>query len=309
MNYYKRFPGDYSRDTAHLSLAEHGAYALLLDVYYATSRPLPNDRPAVHRICRAFTAAERKAVDSILDQFFFADGDLLRNARADREIEAEQVRISKARENGNRGGRPRKNQNGTEEKPAGFSEETQEGSEKKALQRQHQVTTSPDQGFTTFTPAHPGGEGFELTPEAKDLHPAKPTQLNPGTTRAREANAVPVSAETWTAYAAAYRQRYGVDPVRNATVSAQLAAFVKRLGAEEAPQVAAFYVRHNGAFYVRNKHATGPMLKDAEGLRTEWATGRMVTNTEAQQQDRKQNTVNAFAPLLAEARAREANGK
>ncbi len=306
MNYYKRFPGDYSRDTAHLSLAEHGAYALLLDVYYATSRPLANDRAAVHRICRAFTPAERKAVDSILAQFFVADGDLLRNARADREIEAEQVRISKARENGNRGGRPRKNQNETEEKPSGFLEETHEGSEKKALQRQHHVTTS--QGLTTFTPESPGGNGFDLTPEAKDLHPAKPTQLNPGTTRAREAKPAP-SSETWNAYATAYRQRYGVDPVRNATVSAQLAAFVKRLGAEEAPQVAAFYVRHNGAFYVRNKHATGPLLKDAEGLRTEWATGRMVTNTEAQQQDRKQNTVNAFAPLLAEAQAREANGK
>ena len=30
MNYYERHLGDYARDTAHLSMMEHGAYGLLL---------------------------------------------------------------------------------------------------------------------------------------------------------------------------------------------------------------------------------------------------------------------------------------
>lgn len=107
--------------------------------------------------------------------------------------------------------------------------------------------------------------------------------------------------ETWAAYSAAYRGRYGVDPVRNAQVNAQLAMLVKKLGAEEAPAVAAFYVGHQAQFYVAKGHAVGPLVADAEKLRTEWATGRQVTSTQARQADRSQATFNAFAPLLEEA--------
>ncbi len=142
----------------------------------------------------------------------------------------------------------------------------------------------------------------------QDLLPVDQPKKNLGTTRAREAKPAPTS-ETWDAYCVAYRERYGVDPVRNAKVNGQLAQVVSRLGGSEAPAVASFYVRHNFALYVRAKHPVDLMLRDCEGLRTEWATGRTVTTTEAMQQDRKQNTVNAFAPLLAEAQAREANGK
>ena len=31
MNYYERHLGDYARDAGHLSMLEHGAYALLLN--------------------------------------------------------------------------------------------------------------------------------------------------------------------------------------------------------------------------------------------------------------------------------------
>ena len=39
MNWYKRYIGDYQRDTGHLSMVEHGSYTLMLDTYYATGRP------------------------------------------------------------------------------------------------------------------------------------------------------------------------------------------------------------------------------------------------------------------------------
>jgi len=53
----------------------------------------------------------------------------------------------------------------------------------------------------------------------------------------------------------------------------------------------------------RAKHPVDWLLRDAEGLRTEWATGRITTNTEACQVDRKQAIFNAFVPLLAQAEA------
>lgn len=83
------------------------------------------------------------------------------------------------------------------------------------------------------------------------------------------------SVPTWDAYEAAYRARYGVGPVRNVTVNAQLKAFVKRIGAEEAPLVAAFYLRMEEQHYVKNKHGAGPLLQDCEGIRTAWATKQL----------------------------------
>ena len=113
------------------------------------------------------------------------------------------------------------------------------------------------------------------------------------------------NAETWNAYCEAYRARYQVDPVRNATTNAQMANFVSRLGIEEAPHVARFYVAHNKAWYVQQSHAIGPMLSDAEGLRTQWATGNRVTAARAQQMDRTQTNGDVFAELIAEAREKK----
>ena len=84
--WYPHYPGDYGRDTAHLSLVQHGAYRLLLDHYYATATPLPADVTALYRICRAFDEAERKAVDFVVAQFFELLADGYHNARADMEL-------------------------------------------------------------------------------------------------------------------------------------------------------------------------------------------------------------------------------
>jgi uncharacterized protein YdaU (DUF1376 family) len=110
VNFYNHYIGDYQRDTGHLSLVEDAIYRRLLDTYYATERPLPNDPKQLARIVRATTPAERKAITAVVDQFFPVAADGLRhNARADREIPAAQDRITKARENGRHGGRPPRN--------------------------------------------------------------------------------------------------------------------------------------------------------------------------------------------------------
>jgi uncharacterized protein YdaU (DUF1376 family) len=70
MHYYKRHIGDYAKDTSHLSLLEHGVYAVLMDWQYASEKPLPAGNVAIYRICRAVTAAEKRAVDSILEEFY-----------------------------------------------------------------------------------------------------------------------------------------------------------------------------------------------------------------------------------------------
>lgn len=118
----------------------------------------------------------------------------------------------------------------------------------------------------------------------------------------------PPTNPVWQKYRTAYDLRYHVEPVRNGKVNGMLAKLLDRLPANEAPEVAAFYVAHNRSLYVSAKHAIDLLLRDCEGLRTEWASGKTITDTEARQADRTQATGNAFAPLIAEARAKEANG-
>lgn len=96
-------------------------YALLLDSYYATERPLPAQLESLYRICRAMTRAEKQAVDSVAAQFFPVSDDGLRhNKRADREIPEAQRRIQTARKNGVLGGRPKK----ASKNPPGSTTET-----------------------------------------------------------------------------------------------------------------------------------------------------------------------------------------
>lgn len=101
MNYYRRYVGDYLRDTARLSMLEHGAYNLLLDYYYADERALPADLDELYLMVRAMTPADRKAVDKVLRLYFVLKPDGYHNGRADHEIRVSQT----ARGNGGKGGR------------------------------------------------------------------------------------------------------------------------------------------------------------------------------------------------------------
>lgn len=98
------------------------------------------------------------------------------------------------------------------------------------------------------------------------------------------------SAAIWAAYSTAYFNRYGTDPVRNAKVNRQLCDVVDRLGAEEAPQVAAGYVGSGNSFYVLRRHSVDLLLRDCESLRTEWATGTRMSATEARHLDEHQTS-------------------
>lgn len=160
MNFYKRFMGDYGRDTAHLSLAEHGTYTLLLDHYYSTEAPLPADYVPLYRICRAFDDAEQLAVRTVADQYFPVGQDGKRhNGRADAQIAEDRNRIDTAKENGRKGGRPKKQSqpapqeepdNKPNENPTGFDSEThsapQEEPTTKARHSQSH-TQEPDGSF------------------------------------------------------------------------------------------------------------------------------------------------------------------
>lgn len=95
----------------------------------------------------------------------------------------------------------------------------------------------------------------------------------------------------WEAYSAAFLQRHRTEPTRNMRVNIDLGRLIDRIGAADAPAVAAFYVRHPAAFYVGQLHPVWALLKDAEKLHAEWRRGQVQTMTEARQ--REQTSSNA----------------
>lgn len=141
MNYYERHLGDYAKDTAHLSMMEHGAYTLLLDRYYSTEKGIPEDQ--AHRVARARSKEERAAVDAVLAEFFTLSDGVWINRRAEEEIPLATARINAARVNGKKGGRPKGSKSGTQEKPNGLSL----GSENETQTKAHQT---PDTSISSL---------------------------------------------------------------------------------------------------------------------------------------------------------------
>lgn len=182
MNYYERHLGDYSKDTAHLTMIEHGAYGLLLDRYYGTEAGIPADQ--VHRIARARTKEEKAAVDVVLAEFFQLIDGVWINKRAEEEIAKAHVKINAAKENGKKGGRPRKvkpgSENETQPKPGGLFL----GSENETQQKAHQtpdtnhqtpITSKPPEDTHGISPSRAGAVCVALRAEGlASVNPSHP---------------------------------------------------------------------------------------------------------------------------------------
>lgn len=104
--------------------------------------------------------------------------------------------------------------------------------------------------------------------------------------------------ETWKFYTDAFFNRYGTEPVRNSKVNSQVKQFVKRIGYAESPLVAASFVSNNTQYYVSRGHSVDCLLADAEKIRTEWATGNVMTNTRANQIDKSQANKSAVSEAM-----------
>ena len=101
MDWYKRKPQSYRSNTWGLTLAEHGAYNLLIDYYYITERPLPNDDAALASIC-ACTIDKWLEVKKVVTRYFRVTNAGLRHDTCDEVIDAALGSRSKDRERQNK---------------------------------------------------------------------------------------------------------------------------------------------------------------------------------------------------------------
>lgn len=190
MNYYRRYCGDYAADTPDLSLAEHGAYTLLLDAYYTAERPLPHSMDLLYRICRAMTPAERKAVQRVADQYFPSDGEMRHNARADKEIGIAAPKLEKlrkvAQENGKKGGRkPKPEPNPVPEKNP---QRTQPGSDP-VLENNPSCKQPPTASHQPSSKPNPP----QRSPESEDAGPSTATTFDAALETLRATARIPLA--------------------------------------------------------------------------------------------------------------------
>lgn len=168
MNFYKRHIGDYIKDAGHLSLLEHGVYARLMDVYYTREEGIPEDKAA--RLIGARSKDELQALQNVLSEFFTLESETWIQGRCEREIDAANAKGDKNRENGKKGGRPRKtktqqeSETQTEENPNGFdvgSENNLSQTPDTRLQTpdSRQDLTTPSETSTVVGAAESGGTG------------------------------------------------------------------------------------------------------------------------------------------------------
>lgn len=108
MNYYKFNIGDYAAATRHLTMLEHGAYRMLLDVYYTTEQPLPVEVKSAARKAGARTKDEIAAVEIVLNEFFTLTENGWIQKRCESEIAFYQQKAENNKVVGKLGGRPKK---------------------------------------------------------------------------------------------------------------------------------------------------------------------------------------------------------
>lgn len=284
---------DYRADTSRLNTEQHGAYLLILFDYWRNGPP-PDDDAVLAQIT-LLTLTKWKAHRPVLQAFFSVQNGVWVQKRAEveraraRAITDQRSDAGKASAN-KRWGKQNDNElcNGTVTDPL------------TETPRNDAPSPSPSQDSLPSPATSPAP-----LPSPELQNPSAAAFASPATEKpkraSKKAKPDPPTRETWAAYANAHLQRYGVEPMRNAKVNGMMARFCERLPLDEAPHVAAFFVQSNRGLYVSAKHAVDLLLRDAEGLRTEWVTGRHGTETEARQVDKTAATGNVFSKLIAEA--------
>ena len=308
MIWYKFCIGDYTADTTDLSAEEEGIYLRLMNWYYKNEQPLPDDR-----VC-SISRSDNKKTHWVLSRFFKSetqrvDGEDLtvwRHPRIEAEIKDAQPRIKAARENGKKGGRPRK------EKPNGFTEKTQEKPSRvpsgkpngKANYSYNQRDISSPSSLRS-SGSDTSGTDHVTTHEILDPSLPLPVftsedQTKKKKTKGKKKSPEAKSAKTWAAYSAAYELRYMRVPTVNAKVRRKCCDLVDLVGADTAPRLAAYYVTSNSAWHVKTGHSLDYLVKDYQKFLTEMETGRRTSEHQAREMDRRQGDGDEWRKIIEE---------
>ena len=232
--YIQLYVADYLADTMHLTTEDHGAYLLLIFNYWQTGKAIPKKRlPSVTRMSN-----ERWAdVEETLKEFFIETptGEWF-HPRIEADLEKVKGKSEQASAAGKVSARLRAEKKKEEQKPQGIDLEhsingRSNGRSIPVERKSNHPDPDPD------PEAEPEKEKTQRGKSCSDRKTAAAPAPDPGTglalvngskeiaTKALNGK-IKAEAKTgaiWAAYSAAYFNRYGAEPVRNAKINGQLA--------------------------------------------------------------------------------------
>lgn len=142
MHYYKFNIADYRKDTAHLSPMEHYIYRQLIDWYYLDESAIPKKTQVVlRRLCLG--TEQEPALLNVLSDFFKEGENGWVHHRIEAEIAEFQAVSEKNRENGKKGGRPKKQEDADTENPSGFQSDASRNPNHKPITKKKNTTPLP----------------------------------------------------------------------------------------------------------------------------------------------------------------------
>ena len=104
--YFPMYPDDFEADTAHLTLAEDGAYNRLLRLCWRTPGcSIPAEKEWIYRRLRALSDDDRAVIDTVLDEFFTIESGRCSNARLTKEWVAANEAYERRKNAGSKGGK------------------------------------------------------------------------------------------------------------------------------------------------------------------------------------------------------------
>lgn len=125
--YFEWYPTIFKADTQHLTLGEDGAYRRLIDHYMETRAPLPCEDKALARII-GVGWSEWEDVKPAVVKFFKPSRNplgFLVHTFCDEMLARHEARITTAKNNGGKGGRPKGSKN-KDNNPSGYENKTQQ---------------------------------------------------------------------------------------------------------------------------------------------------------------------------------------
>jgi hypothetical protein len=108
----------------------------------------------------------------------------------------------------------------------------------------------------------------------------------------------PKSKAVWIAYALAYKNRYGHEPIRSAKVNKQLCLLVDETG-QDAPLIAEYYLLLNNNWYQQKGHDVATLLQNAQAIRTQWLNNTNRTSIDVRNTERQSTTLSAVDAVKA----------
>lgn len=164
------YVGDYLKDTAELTLAEHGAYLRLILFYWNNGGAITSDLSKIYRATGAISQDEQKNIASILNVYFEQKDGSFFHKRIDKELEKtakiKEVRSKAGRKGGRLSGKSRRSKNEANDK----ANDKQTSEQNRTISQP--PSPSPLSSESKITPLSPP-RGVERFDAFWDLYPSK----------------------------------------------------------------------------------------------------------------------------------------